>query len=150
MSSAATCPSLMIRGGSTVTSTTVDPTPPIRVPASRIRSSCPATCGSRSCARWQPVRPDKLALVPVMGLLTCLTRAEAVGCPGRRTPILPLSAVSSTASILRALKTSVTRPGQKASIMASAAGGICVTRDSSRLRVSISTRIGLWPGRCFI
>lgn len=63
-------PSLRRAGGSWLTSRTVEPAPPSRGPASRIKSADAATAGSRSAIREQPICPEILALVAVMGFPT--------------------------------------------------------------------------------
>ena len=127
-------PSLKIRGISPVTSTTVEPVPPFSGPASKAASSCRVSCGLRSPSRRQPDSPDRLALVPVIGLPRERIRAAATGWPGSRIPILPVPAVRRWGTASPALNTSVTLPGQKWSIMQNAAKEARDTSRSSCLR----------------
>ena len=92
MACRSTAPFRNMTTGQTVTSTIVDPGPPASRPASRTRSTSWHRSGSSASALATAGRPDKLALVPVMGPPNASVSARATGWTGRRTPNFSRSA----------------------------------------------------------
>lgn len=104
-------PSRMIRGGVTVTSTTVDSLVDRNVPASRIKGIFPEN--TFNCdERVADILPDLFADVVASGTPECLIRFLAKAYRGIRNPRLPCF-VSANVDIHDALKISVRGPGQK-------------------------------------
>ena len=145
-----TSPSLKTTGGVSVTSTRVDPIPPLRGPASKTISTHSKTSAAKSSIPEQPGWPERLALVPVMGWPTFSTKAAATGCSGRRTPIFAVMAVRLSGTRFWALKTRLTLPGQNLSIMRTAAGEISCAMAGSTSRSGINTNSGLACDRFLI
>ncbi len=130
-----------------VRSTMVDGTGLFTRPASRISERRSPSCAATSAAERAPVRPERLALVPVSGHLACRTSALTSGERGKRTATVPLPAVTNDETLGVAGSTSVKGPGQNRRARTANAGGLSATIPSSLRKESSSNRMGLSSGR---
>src|SRR5207244_2209518 len=115
-----TAPWRRTRGGSTVVSRIVEGSPPAVGPPSSTRSIASRKYASTADAVVGGSSPLGLALGAVTGAPRALTRPRATGCGERRTPTVPVPAVTSSGTPGRARRTSVRAPGQWRAISARA------------------------------
>jgi len=129
-------------------SRTVDATSPSVSPPSRIKSTPWPKELTMSCALRQAALPEIFALVPVIGTPRPFVNAVAMGWLERRTPILPVPAVSRGETRGPASKSSVKGPGQNCSMSLSATEGSCFTSRFNLPAEGISIKTGMF-GRLF-
>src|SRR5207248_5215179 len=140
----------MTRGGSAVTSTTVEGWPPAVGPASRMRSRASPKYASTALAVVGGAAPVRLALGAVIAPSRWVTSARGTRWLGTLTPTVPVPAVSSLGTCAAARNTSVSGPGQCRSISGCARGGMSSTTSRSRAGASMSTSNGIEAGRPLI
>src|SRR5262245_21393515 len=101
-----------MRGGSAVRSRTVDGSPPGVGPPSSTRSTPYGKYVRTPEALVDGARPFGLALGAVTGAPRSSTRSRAIGWGERRTPSVPVPAVTTDGTAVTAGSTSVNAPGQ--------------------------------------
>ncbi len=122
--SSVTPPGRSRRGGLVVRSTTVDSTPTVVGPPSRMQAMRPSRSASTCAAVVGLVCMKRLALGAAIGRSAALSIAWATGCAGTRTPTVSPPAATSAGMCARRGSTSVSGPGQKRCASCSASGGM--------------------------
>ena len=109
-------PGRKMTGVSPVTDSTVDSTPTLQSPPSRISGIRPSISSSICAARVGLGRPDRLPLGAAMGTPDAAISPSAAGCIGQRTATVSSPAVVTSGTAGFFFISRVSGPGQKAFI----------------------------------
>ena len=135
--------------GSPTSESTVDSTPYLQGPPSRISGIRPSMSARTCCAVVGLGLPERFALGAAIGTPDFWIRSRAVLSEGIRTATVSSPAVTSYGTSSALLKINVRGPGQNVSISVFASFGTCAHRNFTSLFFAMCRISGLSFGRPF-